>query len=353
MGRTAQDSLRIALISTPRSGNTWLRHLLASLFDLRHEAIHRPSDVDWGNIPERCLLQLHWHRTDPLMKLLDRHGFQVVVLARHPFDTLISLLSWVNNCPDPSRLWKDRPTLDGDGGDELPLLGLHPCSPGFVEYATGPRARTLIDVSTQWWQDSRSHRVRYEDLVQDTSTRLADLVDSIGQAPRRPIAEVIEQHSMEGLRKAHPVRALHFWQGHPGLWKQLLTSDQANRIASALGTAFERFGYACDPDEQLGEDRAVANWFRLQYESLRRESQSRKRREAEEPDHRQLVQSLGSTRAQLDTVHRLLYDERVAHEKAIRELKARDVQLDLVHRLLYESQRKLANLQATANSKVA
>src|SRR5690606_3590182 len=81
---SSDRSLRIAVLSTPRSGNTWLRHLLASLFDLWQHAVHRPSDLDWDALPERAVVQLHWHRVEPLVSLVEQHRFRVAVLARHP-----------------------------------------------------------------------------------------------------------------------------------------------------------------------------------------------------------------------------------------------------------------------------
>lgn len=340
--------LRIAVISTPRSGNTWIRHLLASLFDLQHNAVGCPDDIAWSGLPERCLIQLHWHRTDTLTSLLDHHGFRVVVIARHPFDTLVSLLSWANNCPVPSQVWKEAAALKGDGGDESPLFDLHPCDPRFVAYATGPRARALLGVSPQWWQVPSSHRVRYEDLVKDTEVALAELASSIGHPPVRTIRDVVEQHSMENLRQAHAGRSLHFWQGRPGLWRTLLPPAPAHEIAEALGEFLDPFGYDHVPDATLSEDCAEANWFRLQYESLRRERavqgpSSGRPLPAIDAD---LERALAATRGQLDEVLRLLYEERTAHAQTASDLAARDAQLERVHALLYESRAKLKSVRA-------
>ena len=35
------DDLRLALVSTPRSGNTWLRNMLAATLDLHEHAAHK------------------------------------------------------------------------------------------------------------------------------------------------------------------------------------------------------------------------------------------------------------------------------------------------------------------------
>ena len=79
--------------------------------------------------------------------MLQRHGFRVLVLSRHPLDVLISILHFVR---------KDRETnnwLGGEGGDERSIFGASPCSPQFLAYATSERAKALLSVSREWWPD--------------------------------------------------------------------------------------------------------------------------------------------------------------------------------------------------------
>ena len=58
--RSSQSEVgRIALLSTPRAGSTWLCHLLARVFDIPFSAVHNPADVDWTRLPGELLLKLH------------------------------------------------------------------------------------------------------------------------------------------------------------------------------------------------------------------------------------------------------------------------------------------------------
>src|SRR5690606_570991 len=96
------------------------------------------------------------------------------------------------------------------------------------------------------------------------------------------------------------------------------------------------------------EDCAEANWFPLQYESLRRERavqgpSSGRPLPAIDAD---LERALAATRGQLDEVLRLLYEERTAHAQTASDLAARDAQLERVHALLYESRAKLKSVRA-------
>src|SRR5262249_21764911 len=155
---------------------------------------HHPDDVPWGSLPSRCVVQLHWRRIEPFRTQLQREDFQVVALARHPFDVLISILHFAPNEPDTAR-W-----LNGEGGDERPIYGLMPRSPGFLDYAVSPRARALLSVSREWWQDPQAHRLRYEHLVADYRYALGQLVEMLGVPPLRGIDQAVEFISLEWLR---------------------------------------------------------------------------------------------------------------------------------------------------------
>src|SRR3954470_22779750 len=86
------DPLRIAVVSTPRAGNTWVRHLLGTAYQVPHFARHSLSDEDWNALPPEVVLQIHWRRTPAFAVRLKEHGFRVVTVARHPLDVLISIL---------------------------------------------------------------------------------------------------------------------------------------------------------------------------------------------------------------------------------------------------------------------
>lgn len=87
------DGVRVAVISSPRSGNTLLRSLLAQTLDLVELPVHHPADLDWDHLPARAVIQLHWPRTAHLERLLAGAGTRVVTLARDPLDVLVSVLS--------------------------------------------------------------------------------------------------------------------------------------------------------------------------------------------------------------------------------------------------------------------
>ncbi len=248
---------RILVVSTPRSGNTWLRMMLARIYGLhaRNEQLwaHAPGGFRWQDLPQRCVLQLHWEPDDPLTRLLREHGVRTVTLARHPLDVLVSILQYSQHTEDTG-FW-----LQGEGGDESPIRGASPCSEAFLAYSTSRRASRLLSVSADWWQTRLSLKIRYEDLVHDPHKTLARLTRTLGRVSPSVLSETIEACTIDKLRTPENF-APHFWQGKPGLWKKLLTAKAAWRIASANPRSFKRLGYRCDPDPGLTRKQADANW---------------------------------------------------------------------------------------------
>ena len=228
----------------------------------RNGRVHNPADLDWAGLSSRCLLQLHWHRVEPFTSLLDQNRFRVVVLSRHPLDVLISILHFAPHEPLTAR-W-----LEGEGGNEVPILDVLPCSQAFLEYAMGPRAAALLSVSHEWRQAMDCHCLRYEDLVRDPAGELRRLGKALGHpAAPEAIAGAIATNSLENLRALEPQPA--FLAGPAGpLGKPFFPRRRPVGSHAPHPTVFQRGGYECDPDESLDHCRADANWFQLERQKL-------------------------------------------------------------------------------------
>ncbi|MEH2168189.1 MAG: sulfotransferase domain-containing protein [Nostoc sp.] len=246
------DALRLAIISNPRSGNTWLRKMLAASYEMAELAVHHPNDISWHLLPARLVLQIHWHRSDDLVSLLAEQGFRVVVLARHPLDVLISILHFANYEPDTAS-W-----LKGEGGTEISILEKTPLSPEFINYATGSRAAALLSISSEWWRREDTLKVRYENLVNDAVKELSQFNEQLDLTPVKPILDVVSLHSIDRLRTMSTNN--HFWQGKYALWKKLLTAPVAQEIALAHQSVLAKLEYVCNADPTLTEEQAIANW---------------------------------------------------------------------------------------------
>lgn len=239
-GKRHQQRARVAVVSTPRSGNMWLRRLLVGALGAEERSAHTPGEVDWDGLPERVVLQLHWHRSRAFRAQLRRHGFEVVVLARHPLDVLVSILHFAPHEPQTNR-W-----LDGEAGGEQLLAGAAPLDPAFLAYGLSPRARALLSVTPEWWERrGTAASVRYEELVAQPAVELERILARLSAEPLRPAADAVRAASFGRLRAE--AANLHFWRGEPGHWRRLLTPDVAGPLAAAHAPLLARLGYDAGP----------------------------------------------------------------------------------------------------------
>ncbi len=262
-GATGDPRLRLAVIGTPRSGNTWVSTLLAQLFGLDRFAANRPEELDWDRLPGRSVVQLHWQPDSELIDVLRRHDVTVVTPARHPLDVLISGLNYAfythqeGHCPG------------GGACLECPIVGRWPRSPEHLAYACGPSGCLLFSYSAAWWARPDTVRVRYEDLVAEPITALERLVATIGEPARVSFHEALRATGISVLKPQRESWQAHYWQGQAGLWRRLLPAPEAQAIAAAHAETFAALGYACDADPDLDGPQADLNWVALQLDSTR------------------------------------------------------------------------------------
>ena len=246
--------MKLALVSTPRSGNTWLRYLLSAVFDLQQYAVHDPAALEWRALPQRCIVQMHWNRTADIQAVFEEAGFQVITIKRHPLDVLLSILHFCANEPQ-TRSW-----LLGEGGNEDSLHGKTPCDPEFLHYATGSRAKALLSVSAQWWSRPDVIGISYEDLVRDTVGTFDTSYRQLGEY-RRSLQDVVSELTLDRLRPTS--QNSHFWNGQPGLWRQMIPESIALAIASVHPQVLIELGYGVDNPSSPTQAQAVQRWLDL------------------------------------------------------------------------------------------
>lgn len=256
--------VRIAVISTPRSGNTWLRHLLADALHADSRAVHEPGELPWRDLPRRLVLQLHWYPDDELLELLHKNHIRVCTISRHPCDVLVSILRYSQAASETAR-W-----LRGEGGDETQLAGATPAGPAFSDYVSSPRARALLGLTPAWTGQPGTRLLRYEDLVADTvGTITSAFGDEAFEAER--LSDAVERRTLGRSRRRDALRSYHFWRGEVGLWRRLVPSEIANVVAAVHTEAMEIGEYDVDRTSDLSRVAAERNWYALEAESLRQE----------------------------------------------------------------------------------
>jgi Sulfotransferase family len=88
--------------------------------------------------------------------------------------------------------------------------------------------------------------IRYEDLRDETETRMTQVCELIGLDAGR-VVEVVEGHRFERLPRAERGRRSFTRQAQPGGWRENLSGAEQEAMHEALGDALEEFGYTADP----------------------------------------------------------------------------------------------------------
>ena len=255
------DRFRIAVVSTPRSGNTWLRHLLASAYGIPDLAVHSPIDLNWDALPEACVLQIHWHPVESFLYRLKDHQFRVIVVTRHPLDVLLSILHF--SLHEPTARW-----LQGEDGNERSIFGAMPRSTAFLEYARSKRAEALLSVSREWQGYPGAILVQYEVLNRDPDGELRRILAECGGNPRKSVEEAVQLNTLPRMRAGYWRHEQHMWLGRPGLWKVLLTDVEARLLADHYVPHYADVDYDWDADPNLTPATADAKWIQLMWEEL-------------------------------------------------------------------------------------
>lgn len=260
-----REAIQLAIFASPRMGNTWLRALLKTAYDLTDFAAHGIDEIPWDSLPPRSLVNLHYAPSEALRERLG--ASRPIVIARHPIDTLISVLHYASHHPG-SNGW-----VGGAGGNEDGIRNVTPVSEAFREYAVGPRAAALFSVTTGWWNETNVIRTRYETLAADTETELLRVSTEIGVPTVMPIEEAVAACAFGVTRLKSQTHLPHAWRGQPGLWRSLIPVTFARQIFHAHRGVFETLGYECEADESLTPTEALSNWLELEADTNKRDKE--------------------------------------------------------------------------------
>jgi Sulfotransferase domain len=247
----AKPVRRVAIVSSPRSGNSWVRCVLADVLGLEQIFVHNYFEAPLI-LPDNCILQLHWYREPNFQEFLRSNRFRVVVVARHPLDMLLSTLHFAR-LDKEANLW-----LGGNAEFTPRFLGAAPASPEFLEYATGWGAENLLSITHQWWHDQQAIKVRYEDFVQDPVSRFKELITTLDGSPAN-LSAALQKY---GLAKWQAKRNKHGWQGRPGLWQDLIPFDDALQIYERHRGVFDGLAYSIGRTS-LTREEALRNWQQM------------------------------------------------------------------------------------------
>lgn len=231
----------LAIIGTPRTGNTWIRRVLADVLVAEELPIAHPADLDWEGLPDRFVIELHWQRSRLLERALRERGIAVISTARHPLDVLLSILMFSQR-NQSAREW-----LAVHGGNEALLQGCGPGDPAFLEWAVSSSARVLLSLTPAWWSTPTTHRLRYEELMADPDTGLATLLERCELKALSDPATAVANNSPATIRAMSGGERV--WQASSYAWRETLGTECVDALMDTHREVMVSLGY--DPDDRV------------------------------------------------------------------------------------------------------
>lgn len=267
------------LASYPKSGNTWMRVLLANLIAGKEQ----PADIN--DLSEHSTLIGRWRFADDMLVDPDLLGWRELETMR-PL-----LCDWVaQNLTTPffckthdSFLGRNKTSVLGVAAKSALYMVRDPrdVAVSLCHHASLSLDRTIeqmLDAAfvsgggmqlsyllSDWaghvsgWTSQRQVRtkvVRYEDMRLDTPGALTDIIEFLGaQATPAEIRRAVDhssldelqrQESSKGFRESRPGQKRFFRTGKIGEWREVLTPTQVRAIEDRCGGVMAAWGYTLE-----------------------------------------------------------------------------------------------------------
>ena len=221
------EALKILIVSTPRTGNTWLQHLLATAYNLpvvdfvrqgSWEEVERQT-IDGSN--SSWIGKYHLRPQEDSFDWAREFNVVLITTVRHPADTLVSLYHYVQNLADRVQIDAEAvrlllaPAAERNNSAKIPL------SEGLETYVRRKFFHSL-NFSIGWLHSGLSYGLRYEDLWHSPVVTLKALTDRIYPISEAAVEDAVEQCRIDTLRQAAGVGGAFFRAGGVGGWKSSL-----------------------------------------------------------------------------------------------------------------------------------
>ena len=202
--------MRILIAGPPKTGNMWLKCLLAQMYDLRWipsgQIPARPDATlfaQWvasGGFPDNSIFHQHYKFSPELADAAEALPAHLVSIIRDPYDAFVSTYFTIQQNPRGRRSRpRNRSELLGKdlhGEEVLQML------------RDGGYLGNLVKAA-DWLRSGRAIVLRYEELHRDPVATLSGLTDRLGPASPAKIEAAVAHCSAEAMRQRGGSEARH------------------------------------------------------------------------------------------------------------------------------------------------
>lgn len=248
----------IGVYSFPKSGNTWMRQILAELFfdgsiaacpDIHRQDIH---EAPVATLPDGTLVRFYKSHAPTIVqrsrqKPVDHAA--VIYIRRHPLDVFLSYLNFmrsdVNKAPPLKRLFKPFASVEQlvENGEIASFLE------AFILFGT---IDPQFAASGSWFENVANWNapsivvgnteipvvhLRYEDMVANGADALEPVRALMG------ISRVDMETALTKAAEKTKRDGKFFWKQTPGLYKDMLPAKLIRRFADYHGERVRALGY--------------------------------------------------------------------------------------------------------------
>ncbi len=246
---TDLENLKILIVATPKTGNTWLKLLLSHIYDLPviEKSVPDPQDfkkaiLTFGN---KWISHHHWVKPEPdFINFFKSQGIITISTMRHPGDTLVSLFyfaKWFLEAnPAYASLRNDFETNDSETMGKNTLKYIQ--EGGFAK---------LLQISASWSPHTIGV-VRYENMLAEPVKSLLELTSRIASVSEDRIKQAVAACEIHNLRQTGFDKRF-FRKGLQGEWKKEIPPNmlQILRTQPPYPELCNQLGYSFDDTEVL------------------------------------------------------------------------------------------------------
>lgn len=239
--------MRIVIAAPPKSGNSWVKCLLASIYDLEwlrgeeSPASAAPAAfIAWaerGDFPDNSIFHQHYDYSDELAAAAAKVPAHLVTIIRDPYDAIVSLYFFVQAQAEGEH---ERDRLQRRRTN--PIVGKPLDDPAVIDYLD-TRLGSLLGKAVAWVESGRSVIVRYEELHRDPVAELTRATGAIAPASSARIARAITACEADAMRQAIPGLHKRIRSATVGDGRKHLGEAHLRRFRQRYGDRIRALGY--------------------------------------------------------------------------------------------------------------